>query len=339
MNKTNKKINYIYTLFLMFFTILAITLPSFAFGPSSDVIYQGIDVSSWQRTINFSNVKSSGVDVVYIKSSEGKSYIDPYFETNYRNAKANGLKIGFYHYVTARSTSQAQEQAIFFAKVIAGKEIDCRLAMDFESFGNLSISDRNQFTNGIFLSSTTPLPTPETSGNSSTENTIVYTVKRGDTLSEIAQKFGTTVSSIVSLNPIIKNPNLIYPGQQFTIKTNSDYSTGTTNNTVYVVKRGDTLSQIAVNYNTTVNSLVNLNNIKNPNLIFPGQKIIISSSYNISNGQNSCGKILYKIVYGDTLSQIALRYNTTVQEIVKLNNISNPNLIYAGTTIRIPNCR
>ena len=52
MNKTNKKINYIYTLFLMFFTILAITLPSFAFGPSSDVIYQGIDVSSWQRTIN-----------------------------------------------------------------------------------------------------------------------------------------------------------------------------------------------------------------------------------------------------------------------------------------------
>lgn len=123
MNKTNKKINYIYTLFLMFFTILAITLPSFAFGPSSDVIYQGIDVSSWQRTINFSNVKSSGVDVVYIKSSEGKSYIDPYFETNYRNAKANGLKIGFYHYVTARSTSQAQEQAIFLLKSLLEKKL------------------------------------------------------------------------------------------------------------------------------------------------------------------------------------------------------------------------
>ncbi len=58
----------------MFFTILAIALPSFAFVPSSDVFYQGIDVSSWQRTINFTNVKSSGVDVVYIKSSEGKLY-------------------------------------------------------------------------------------------------------------------------------------------------------------------------------------------------------------------------------------------------------------------------
>ena len=119
MNKTHKKTNYIYTFFIMTFTILSITLPSFAFGPSSDVIYQGIDVSSWQRTINFSNVKNSGINVVYIKSSEGKSYIDPYFETNYRNAKANGLKIGFYHYVTARSTSQAQEQANFFSKVIA----------------------------------------------------------------------------------------------------------------------------------------------------------------------------------------------------------------------------
>ena len=84
-------------------------------------------------------------------------------------------------------------------------------------YGISGYVDRNQFTNGIFLSSTTPLPTTETSENSSTENTIVYTVKRGDTLSEIAQKFGTTVSSIVSLNPIIKNPNLIYAGQYLRI--------------------------------------------------------------------------------------------------------------------------
>ncbi len=58
--------------------------------------------------------------------------------------KANGLKIGFYHYVTAKihfTSSRASQ--FFFAKVIAGKEIDCRLAMDFESFGNLSISEIN----------------------------------------------------------------------------------------------------------------------------------------------------------------------------------------------------
>lgn len=77
MNKTHKKTNYIYTFFIMTFTILSITLPSFAFGPSNDVIYQGIDVSSWQRTINFSNVKSSGVDVVYINLAKEKAISTP----------------------------------------------------------------------------------------------------------------------------------------------------------------------------------------------------------------------------------------------------------------------
>ena len=312
-----KKFSFI-SLFSLFF-ILVTCFPSFCFGPSSNEIYQGIDVSSWQGSINFSYVKSSGIEVVYIKSSEGRSYIDPYFERNYTNAKANGLKVGFYHYVTARSIEQAKEQANFFASVISGKQADCRLAMDFESFGNLSISqineisktfletlenvtnskcviysnaysartifsneltnyplwvanygvsspgsngkwntwvgwqytntglvngisgyvDRNKFTNGILLSSTSTLPSPETPSTPSTDNTTVYTVKKGDTLSQIALNYGTTVSSIVSLNPSITNPNLIYPGQKLTIKINS--SSSTNNSTVYIVKKGDTL--------------------------------------------------------------------------------------------------
>lgn len=411
-----KKFSFI-SLFSLFF-ILVTCFPSFCFGPSSNEIYQGIDVSSWQGSINFSYVKSSGIEVVYIKSSEGRSYIDPYFERNYTNAKANGLKVGFYHYVTARSIEQAKEQANFFASVISGKQADCRLAMDFESFGNLSISqineisktfletlenvtnskcviysnaysartifsneltnyplwvanygvsspgsngkwntwvgwqytntglvngisgyvDRNKFTNGILLSSTSTLPSPETPSTPSTYNTTVYTVKKGDTLSQIALNYGTTVSSIVSLNPSITNPNLIYPGQKLTIKINS--SSSNNNSTVYIVKKGDTLSGIAFNYGTTVNSLVKINNIKNPNLIYPGQRIIISTTDNSSGaGQNSCGKVLYKIKYRDTLSEIALLNNTTVSELVKINNIKNPNLIYAGQYLRISNCR
>ena len=405
--------------FLLIFTSLNF-MPCLAFGPSSNQIYQGIDVSNWQRNIDFRAVKNSGIEVVYIKSSEGRSFIDPYFEANYQNARANGLKIGFYHYVTARSVSQAREQALFFAKVINGKHIDCRLAMDFEDFGNLSIYeinniskvfletlenttnskaviysnaysartifsqnltkyplwvanygvspgsngkwntwvgwqytstgtvngisgyvDKNQFTDGIFLSSDINVPNqdiPNSSDNNSSD-TITYTVKSGDTLSQIALKYGTTVSSIVSLNPVIKNPNLIYPGQQFVIQTSSDSSSS--GSIIYTVKRGDTLSQIALNYGTTVSNIVSLNPvIKNPNLIYPGQLFTIkTSSSSIIGGDNSCGKILYKIKYGDTLSQIALRYGDTVDEIAKLNNISNPNLIYAGDIIRIQNCK
>ncbi len=97
----------IYKKILLLFLVLLFSIfvytPSFAFSPSSNNIYQGIDVSRWQGNINFSFVKNAGISVVYIKSSEGKTYIDPYFEKNYSEAKANGLKVGFYHYVTARS--------------------------------------------------------------------------------------------------------------------------------------------------------------------------------------------------------------------------------------------
>ena len=96
------------------------------------------------------------------------------------------------------------------------------------------------------------------------------------------------------------------------------------------------MSEIALKYNTTVSNLVRLNNISNPNLIYPGQKLIISKNASLGN---ECGKVLYTIKRGDTLTKIANKFDTTVSEIVSLNNIKNPNLIYAGTTIRVPNCR
>ena len=197
--------------------------------------------------------------------------------------------------------------------------------------------DRDRFTDGILLSSTEPIPTPDTPEQPEENNTITYTVKPGDTLSEIALKYNTTVNNIVSLNPSITNPDLIYPGEIFTIRQNSNTNTnGNTNSTIYTVVRGDTLSEIALKYNTTVSNLVRLNNISNPNLIYPGQKLIISKNASLGN---ECGKVLYTIKRGDTLTKIANKFDTTVSEIVSLNNIKNPNLIYAGTTIRVPNCR
>lgn len=147
MQNIYKKI--IITFFAAFF-ISFYSTSCFAFGPSSERIYQGIDISRWQEDIDFSLVKKSGIDIVYMKSSEGRSYIDPYFEKNYLNAKANGLKVGFYHYVTAKTIAAAKEQALFFARVIAKKSPDCMLAMDFEDFGNLSILEINNISK-IFL--------------------------------------------------------------------------------------------------------------------------------------------------------------------------------------------
>lgn len=96
----------------------------------------------------------------------------------------------------------------------------------------------------------------------------------------------------------------------------------------YVVQPGDTLSEIAVRYGTTYQQLAALNNISNPDLIHPGQTIRIPE-------KSGSAPRYYTIQSGDTLSEIAVRFGTSVNALMSLNGIANPNLIYAGTTIRI----
>ena len=102
-------------------------------------------------------------------------------------------------------------------------------------------------------------------------NYIEYIVKSGDTLSAIAQKYNTTYQKIAQDNNIA-NPNLIYPKQKLKIYTSVSQET---NETIYIVKSGDTLSAIAQKYNTTYQKIAQDNNISNPNLIYPNQKLVI----------------------------------------------------------------
>lgn len=108
----------------------------------------------------------------------------------------------------------------------------------------------------------------------------------------------------------------------------------------YTVQRGDTLSEIASRYNTTYLEIARLNNISNPNLIYPGQILTISSNYAVPGDEEGCtGSIYYTVKQGDTLSEIAVKYGVTVNHIVEQNNIRNPNLIYPGERLRIKrNC-
>ena len=104
-----------------------------------------------------------------------------------------------------------------------------------------------------------------------------------------------------------------------------------TEETVYVVKKGDTLSGIASKYGTTYQKLAEYNNIENPNLIYAGQKIVIP-------GANTSGSVTYTVQKGDNLSKIAKKYNTTWQKIYEDNKdvIGNdPNLIKVGQVLNI----
>lgn len=111
---------------------------------------------------------------------------------------------------------------------------------------------------------------PEKPSEDSKDETEYYTVKKGDTLSGIAAKFGTTVDDILAVNPQITNPDLIYPGQEIVLPSSNDIS----KKEYYTVKKGDTLSDIARKLKIKISKLLELNpQIKNPDLIYPGDKL------------------------------------------------------------------
>ncbi|MTP48464.1 LysM peptidoglycan-binding domain-containing protein, partial [Turicibacter sanguinis] len=159
-------------------------------------------------------------------------------------------------------------------------------------------------------------------GESSGVETTEYTVKAGDTLWAIANKYGTTVSELVKLNDI-SDPSVIYVGEVLQMPGESSGVEATE----YTVKAGDTLWGIANKYGTTVSELVKLNDISNPNVICVGEVLQISGE---SSGVETTE---YTVKAGDTLWGIAAKYGTTVSELVKLNGITNPNMIYVGKAL------
>ncbi len=155
-------------------------------------------------------------------------------------------------------------------------------------------------------------------GNSSYFN---YTVERGDTLYAIARRFDTTVDEIKRINNLTSNTLTI--GQVLRIPTEEDESY-----TTYTVKRGDTLYAIASRYDTTVDEIKRINNLTS-NTLTIGQILKIPTM------NDTVDYISYVVTSGDTLYAIARRYNTTVDAIKSLNNLTS-NILAVGQVLRIP---
>ncbi|MFZ5988679.1 MAG: LysM peptidoglycan-binding domain-containing protein [Bacillota bacterium] len=102
---------------------------------------------------------------------------------------------------------------------------------------------------------------------------------------------------------------------------------------LYVVRRGDTLSGIAARFRTSVNAILNANLICNPNLIYPGQVLIIPQP-GLNLPKAGAGPY-YVIQPGDTLYCIARQLGTTIQNLLQINRIQNPGLIYPGTELLV----
>lgn len=334
--------------------VFAALVPARAIPPSGGRQYRGIDISEFQGEIDFEEVRRSGIEAVYIRVGAGE-YTDEYFAENYERAKAAGLKIGFYHYVTARSVDEGRRQARFFASLAAGREPDMRLAMDFEYFGSLSVSQINAISEA-YLDELTALTKQEAVIYSNLSNA------RNIFSRALAEKYPLWAAQYGADEPSANGKWREWVGFQYTdegrvggIYGNVDrniFTEGiflsdsgridgekrttvrarTRTLTVYV-RAGDTLWAIAREYGTTVEAIARENRIVDPNRIFAGERLRITLP------ARGSGEEIYTVRRGDTPISIAGKFGVTLSALEDRNGLERGETIYAGDKLSIPGAR
>ena len=172
---------------------------------------------------------------------------------------------------------------------------------------------------------------PYTKDSTTQEN--YYTVRQGDTLYSIANKFGTTVDTIKRLNNLTSNTLTIGQTLLISEETLPEVST-------YIVEKGDTLYGIANKFGTTVDIIKRLNNLT-VNTLLPGQQILVPATDQTPVEEEPTippieqPYIIYTVQKGDSLWKISQRYKVPVNDITAFNNLSNINL-KIGDELRIP---
>ena len=154
------------------------------------------------------------------------------------------------------------------------------------------------------------------------ESQEIYTVKKGDSLWKIANKYNTTVEKLKSANNL--KTNTLSVGQKLVIPS---ISVSPEVSDTYIVQKGDSLWSIANKFNMTVSELKNLNNLTN-NLLSIGQVLKIKDS-------SSNGETTYTVQKGDSLWVIANKYGITTEELKSYNNLTS-NLLSIGQVLKIP---
>ena len=168
------------------------------------------------------------------------------------------------------------------------------------------------------------------------------TVKPGDTLSEIANRYKVSVTAIKQLNGI-NNPNELQAGTKLMLPQSISLQANS-RNLFHTVVSGETLSQIANKYGLSQLEIVKINNIKSANHLNLGQKLVLPNRHlkneikaaKYHDNQKSKSKATFHIISkGETLSSISKLYNISLKDLILTNSLKNPNNIPLGTKVSL----
>ena len=264
-----------------------------------------IDISHWQGNINFAQVKANGIEGVIIKAggSDAGFYKDSMFETNYSKAKQAGLHVGAYYFVgpNCKSSADGEADAKRFETMLVGKQFDLPVYMDVEA-------PPAGYRAGV------------------TDSVIAFC----DYLEKQGYFVGVYGSDISGFKDRMDLDRL----KRFTLwvaryGSQPKYATG-----------WDIWQYSSTGYVNGIGGHVDMDECRRD---FPS--IIKSTGKNGYKGGSTPAPApqpapqpqvqYYTIVKGDTLTKIARKFGTTVNQLVAWNGIKNKNLIYAGQRIRV----
>lgn len=316
--------------------------------------FNGIDVSSWQGDIDWEKVKNSGVEFAIIRTGYGRgasNQVDTKFKQNIKGAKEAKIKVGCYHYSYAESPEDAVNEAEFCLSILGGEGLDLPVYYDIEDSSISSKHDKEVRTQMCISFCSKIQQAGYRAGVYSNKNWFDNYIN----YDELKNRYTLWLAHYGAQNPsldcdiwqysstgkidgISGNADLNYMFKDLSEEFIEDKTTGSdmpdpnaksgkVTATYYTVKPGDTLSKIASSFGTTYQYLAEINSIQNPDLIHPGQTLIIQKE-----------KIkTYTVKSGDTLWGIASKFlgqGDRYGEIKELNNLSS-DIIHPGQILKI----
>lgn len=314
--------------------------------PNGEVRFQGLTINEFSSGYNLELAKSQGITAAILRATAGSNYTDLRLAVTVKRVQEAGMKLGFYHYLIAENAEEARAQARFFASTIGDFDYDLRPAMLFEMFGDLNRSQANAVALA-FLG--------EVERITGVAPAVYTDAEMANNLwsSSVANRYPLWIMyEQEAANPDLRSPWNAWTGWQYRRVSGADClvvsipvskftgamlkagSTGDQKLICLTVAPGDTLSGIARLFGASVEEIVRLNRIANPNLIFPGQQLYIWVSQTIP--YPCCDR--YTVRQGDTLSGIGERFGVDWKRLASINEIANPDFIVPGQVIKLGIC-